>query len=107
MDWLSTVAKITVTFSGIVYSTLYWLLNVSVGVMIVVGRANTNILSNLDQSFKVSKATVNKTLFPWANGVSLVNVITIHFETISPFTNADGSSLVPHQLLSAVIRAVT
>ena len=32
--------------------------------MIVTGRANTNILSNLDQSFKVSKATVNKTLFP-------------------------------------------
>jgi len=32
--------------------------------MIVAGRANTNVLSNLDPSFKVSKATVNKTLFP-------------------------------------------
>jgi len=90
-----------------VYSTLYWLLNVSVGVTIVTGRANSNALSNLDPSFKVSKATVNKTLFPWVRGVSLVNVITIHFETISPLTNADGLLLVPHQLLSAVILVMT
>ena len=40
MDWLSTVAKITVTFSGIVYSTLYWLLNSARSILFILDPPN-------------------------------------------------------------------